>query len=142
MIPGPMAIARFGTCGISEASIPAGSILIPSESLYIQQNFDYDQATDHDESKAFYITKPCPGNAALNGLLAAKFAAAVGPERVHVGGLDSTCETFYSGQGTTWSNLRIGRKLVNFSDPSVHIIDNLKKQYPKHFMIQMETYCM
>lgn len=98
VIAGPMAMARFGTCGVVEEKITPGDIMLPKYVTFLRQNFDFDPATDKPESQ-FYISKPCEPDNAFHELLTKKFTEQVGADHVHNKGLMATAETFYSGQG-------------------------------------------
>ena len=99
VLEGPMAVARFGTCGVIEEKVPAGDIIIPESAVYVQQNYDYNHEVGQDDSKAFFISKPCVATLALHQLLTTKFEVLIGKEHVHNYGLNATCDTFYSCQG-------------------------------------------
>lgn len=98
-VEGPIAMIRFGTCGVIEDSVPVGDIIIPKTSLLVQQNFDFDPIVDKDPSKAFFISKPCLADPGLHSLLASKFESCLGKAHIHKEGLDATCDTFYTCQG-------------------------------------------
>lgn len=98
VIPGPMAMTRFGTCGVVNPAITPGDIVVPKHTVLLQQNYDYDSRTDKPEAQ-FYISKPCPADEKLHSLLVEKIGGMVGAAAVHSEGIMATAETFYSGQG-------------------------------------------
>jgi uridine phosphorylase len=98
VITGPMAMVRFGTCGVVDPAITEGDIIIPRHSILIQQNYDYDPKKDKPEDQ-FYLSKECPANEKLYKLLVELASKEVGDEAVHKEKTMATAETFYSGQG-------------------------------------------
>jgi uridine phosphorylase len=140
-IDGPMAMIRYGTCGVIEDTVPVGDIIVPKTTLLVQQNYDFDPVIDKDPSKAFFISKPCPADPKLHSLLASNFEATFGKTHIHSNGLDATCDTFYTCQGWFHFSIIIGRKQTNFKDVAIEI-DSVKRLYPEHQVFEMETYCM
>jgi len=140
VITGPMVMARFGTCGVVDPTITPGNIIIPTHSILIQQNYDYDPKKDKPEDQ-FYISKECAANVELHKLLVTTVGKEMDEKVVHKGGTMGTTETFYSGQGRGLL-LFVGRKLEKFNDSSESLLKILKAKYPKHDSLEMEMYTL
>eukprot|EP00826_Nyctotherus_ovalis_P012835 TRINITY_DN13415_c0_g3_i2.p2 TRINITY_DN13415_c0_g3~~TRINITY_DN13415_c0_g3_i2.p2 ORF type:complete len:120 (-),score=15.44 TRINITY_DN13415_c0_g3_i2:528-887(-) len=98
VVEGPMAMVRFGTCGVVDEKITPGDIIVPKHTIFLQQNYDYDPRTDKPETQ-FYMSKPCPADEKFHELLVRKTTETVKADAVHRDGIMATAETFYSGQG-------------------------------------------
>ena len=98
VIPGPMAMLRFGTCGVIAPTITPGDIIIPKETILLQQNYDFDPKQDTPETQ-FYISKPCPADEKLHEFLITKASELIEANSIHKDGIMATADTFYSGQG-------------------------------------------
>jgi uridine phosphorylase len=98
IIPGPMALVRYGTCGVMHPDVHVGDIIVPKDgSIIIQDNYDFDPETD-DKSKAYHVSKCCKGDEVLHDLLIKNFEREVATGRVATG-IDVTADGFYSTQG-------------------------------------------
>ena len=98
VIPGPMVMLRFGTCGVVDEKVVPGDIMVPFSTVLIQQNYDFDASTEAPE-KQFYISKPSICFKGLHEAVSKKFSTAISKDSVHNDGIMATALTFYSGQG-------------------------------------------
>lgn len=98
VVEGPMAMVRFGTCGVVDEEFVPGDIVVPKHTIFLQQNYDYDPKTDKPETQ-FYISKPCAADEKFYELMVKKATEIMGADVIHKDGIMATAETFYSGQG-------------------------------------------
>ena len=127
VVEGPMAIVRFGSCGIVQAATAPGSICVATEgSISVTRNFDNfledSPASGAGGAAAGYnLSQPVVAHGGLSSLLTSSLTDALGPERV-VGGMNATCDSFYGSQG------RIG---THFDDRNDDIVEVLNAARPE-----------
>lgn len=111
VVDGPLAIIRLGTCGAIDPAIPAGSVVVVSQSVFVRRCADSCAASSAPPSQpsitlregtaSFGATTTFPfsvsGVVRSNAPLTAALAAAIGPRTLHV--LDATADSFYATQG-------------------------------------------
>eukprot|EP01094_Clydonella_sp_ATCC50884_P004396 TRINITY_DN13420_c0_g1_i1.p1 TRINITY_DN13420_c0_g1~~TRINITY_DN13420_c0_g1_i1.p1 ORF type:complete len:342 (+),score=100.94 TRINITY_DN13420_c0_g1_i1:49-1074(+) len=131
LIDGPMAIARYGTCGTIRSDVPVGSVSVARlGSVMIQRNPDAFGEDAHGEV-AYRISRPVPADGALSALIHDNMCKALGdPSRV-VAGMNATADSFYSSQG------RVGSV---FDDKNEELIDQLALTHPDVVTLEMETF--
>lgn len=100
VVPGPMAIVRFGSCGIVHEDLNVGEIIVPSSSIMVQQNF-------FDDSGPFLLSKPAFGDKKILSLLAEELnATSKGFYKVATDGMVASTDSFYPSQGKAVNNGR------------------------------------
>jgi uridine phosphorylase len=132
VVDGPIAMVRFGTCGIVNKDIKAGDIIIPSEgSICIQENYDFEPAKDPTE-KAYHISKVSLPNKELSELLVTNFKKITKEENIKRG-IDASADSFYSSQG---------RVDLNFKEYNKGLIELATVKYPNLSILEMETHVL
>ena len=129
VVEGPLAIIRYGTCGVINHDYRAGHIFIASKgSTFIQSNRDL--IVKKDKDKAYRIFKPALPDPILTDLLMENFKEIVGKDKVK-GVMNCTADSFYCSQG---------RPDPNYEDLNEDLIDELKEKYPEAVTLEMETF--
>ena len=93
VVPGPMAIVRFGSCGVVHESVGVGDMIVPNTAIMVQQNF-------FDDSGPFLLSKPAKADDRLTSLVTeAMEINASGFFKVATGGVVASADSFYASQG-------------------------------------------
>ncbi len=127
-MPGPMAIVRFGSCGVVHEDLDVGQIIVPESAIMIQQNF-FGITPD-----PFLISKPCSGCRALNEEVATELKANSCSSQLYqvpTGGIDASSDSFYASQG---------RPSGCFDQDTKWLFPKIQELYPKHHIFEMEAY--
>ena len=135
----PLLIVRYGTCGIVQASVDVGSVVVASEgSVLVQRNPDAFLPPSSDPSSPppplpYLIFKPQAADADLSQALVQELSRELGPTHPVNEGLNATCCSFYSSQG---------RQDPLFDDDNQGILDQLRAEYPSVTSMEMETFLL
>ena len=141
----PLSIVRYGTCGIVQASVDVGSVVVASEgSVLVQRNPDAflppPSSTDDPSSSSssppppplpYLIFKPQAADADLSQALVQQLGRVLGATYPVHEGLNATCCSFYSSQG---------RQDPLFDDNNQSLLDQLRAEYPSVTSMEMETF--
>lgn len=93
VVQGPMAIVRFGSCGIVDEEVKVGDIIVPESSIMVQQNF-------FDDSGPFLLSKPAYADKGLTELITKELkTVSAGFFEVATGGMVASTDSFYASQG-------------------------------------------
>ena len=103
ILRGPMAVIRFGTCGIIRNDISVGDMICATDgSALVIENYDYDpQLGEAATGPPYHISKALPCSKPLNDILVQKMALLEGGADRVKHGVDMTTESFYGSQGIT-----------------------------------------
>merc|ERR1719215_159995 len=133
-VDGPMAVVRFGTCGVLQSSTKVGSISVSSEgSVVVQRNYDAFSTEDGKlnsngkKQEPYSISQPCPADKALTDGVIKSLQEAIGTESV-VPGLNASADSFYCTQG---------RKDPFFPDANEEIVAEVVQRYPSVVSMEM-----
>ena len=128
---GPMAIARFGTCGgISEDAVP-GTIVVANGSGFINRNPNAFSKTRREGVEPYILYDEVPADSSLTSNIVEKLTQVLGAQAV-VAGTNVTADSFYSSQGRVDSD--------NFDDQNTTLIDKAVITYPNAKSMEMETF--
>ena len=106
VVEGPMAIVRFGSCGIVCKATPPGSICVSTlGSINVTRNPD--AFAPGAAAPEYWLSLPVLAHAELSLLLTESLREGVGEGSV-VGGMNATCDSFYSSQGRQGSHFDDG----------------------------------
>jgi uridine phosphorylase len=133
VVHGPMAIVRFGSCGIVRADTAPGSICVATEgSISVTRNFDAFLEPDSADvtGSSYNLSLPVPAHEGLSQLLTTALREAVGAQQV-TGGMNATCDSFYSSQG---------RSSSHFDDRNDELIGVLNRERAEVVTMEMETF--
>jgi len=137
VVKGPMAVVRFGTCGVLQSSVKVGSISVSSEgSIAVQRNIaafsteDGKLCSNGKKQDPYVISEPCPSDKALTDSVVKALQEAIGVDSV-VPGLNATADSFYCTQG---------RKDPFFADANEGLIAEVVRRYPSIVSMEMETF--
>jgi uridine phosphorylase len=144
MVDGPLLFIRFGTCGGMVESIPAGCLMVASEgSILVTQKVDamgHHEGKTEEEEDAFpyFVSNVCPSDAALSEAVLRCFREALVPDAseeeaslVVRGGLNVTCDSFYSSQG---------RIDPDFDDRNESLVAEILNKHPSAASMEMESF--
>jgi uridine phosphorylase len=93
VLQGPMAIVRFGSCGVVHEDVNVGDIIVPESSIMVQQNF-------FDDSGPFLLSKPAFADKELIKLIVNELNTTSSKYfRVATGGMVASTDSFYASQG-------------------------------------------
>jgi uridine phosphorylase len=134
VVSGPMAIVRFGSCGVVQADTAPGSICVATEgSISVTRNVDAylnPASAAIGTARGYNLSLPAPAHEGLSQLLTECLSAAVGPDKVS-GGMNATCDSFYSSQG---------RASSHFDDRNDDLIKVLNQERAQVVTMEMETF--
>ena len=134
VVSGPMAIVRFGSCGVVQADTTPGSICVATEgSISVSRNVDAylsPESLSNGTGNGYNLSLPVPAHAGLSDLLTDCLSAAVGQDRVS-SGMNATCDSFYSSQG---------RASSHFDDRNDELISVLNRERAEVVTMEMETF--
>lgn len=98
VIEGPMAMIRFGSCGVLHEDLNVGDMIVPSTSIMVQQNF-------FDDSGPFLLSKPTAGDETILKLMAEELkSTSHGIFPVATGGMVASTDSFYASQGKIYND--------------------------------------
>eukprot|EP00388_Colpodella_angusta_P018847 GDKJ01047016.1.p1 GENE.GDKJ01047016.1~~GDKJ01047016.1.p1 ORF type:complete len:351 (-),score=107.81 GDKJ01047016.1:525-1577(-) len=132
----PLAIIRLGTCGLNNADVDPGTIMVARKgAVYAFRNYlHFDGAAVEQQEEMcqdpYFFSAAVLPDETLTDLLVAKLHAAVGKEQVYEG-LNACGESFYSTQG------RIDPLTVDKNEKVLDTFDAIGVDY-----IDMETHQM
>lgn len=93
VVEGPMAVVRFGSCGVVHEDVNVGEIIVPESSIMVQQNF-------FDDSGPFLLSKPAFADKKLTELIINELNAVSAKFfKVATGGMVASTDSFYPSQG-------------------------------------------
>ncbi|KAF5309778.1 hypothetical protein D9611_013607 [Ephemerocybe angulata] len=132
-ISGDMYIVRLGSCG-ALVEVPVGSVVLPSSSVAINRNYDFDFVDPERSSEpAYRISKPAFADAHLHEEVR-KAIEAVKPvdSKSHIvaGTTNASADSFYSSQG----------RQTSFPDRNANLIARLKELDLNISTLEMETF--
>jgi len=110
IVEGPMAIVRFGSCGIIDPDINVGSVCVASDAIMVTRNpdhFHYDD--DAKEVHPYRFSRPVKSHKGLSDILVSFLNKNIGEERV-CRGTNATADSFYSSQGRVSSHFKDDNK--------------------------------
>ena len=128
---GPMAIARFGTCGgLSEDAVP-GTIVVASGSGFINRNPSAFSKNRSEGVEPYILYDEVSADNFLTSTIIDKLTQGVGASAV-VSGTNVTADSFYSSQGRVDSD--------NFDDQNTTLISKVVSTYTNAKSMEMETF--
>ncbi|KAK7052559.1 uridine phosphorylase [Favolaschia claudopus] len=132
-LSGDMLIIRLGSCG-GLIDVPVGSVVVPTSSVAVERNLDFDFASDVGSTeKPYRISKPVSADTELHSQVH-KSLAAVKPQHwtapIIVGTTNASADSFYSSQG----------RQTSFPDQNEYLIDHLQASVPQLATFEMETF--
>lgn len=147
VVPGKMAILRFGTCGGVNDFAPGDVVVASKGGVMIRRNTDAVAAaiegrTFTSESGGvlsathefpYDVSQVIPADAELSRIFFEKMTAAMAESKLGYSvkhGLDATADSFYSSQGRTGNS---------FLDLNETLIDHVAKTLPELAVLEMET---
>jgi len=96
IVEGPMAIVRFGSCGVVDNDVDVGDIIVPESSIMVQQNF-------FDDSGPFLLSKPAFADKELLKIIIDELNATSSKYfKVATGGMVASTDSFYASQGKSY----------------------------------------
>jgi len=131
IVEGPMAIARFGTCGSLRASVPCGTVVVTGEeqgSVMVLRHPD--AYGEGGAGRCFTVSRPILPTAQLTEFLYQELQEALGADAV-AKGLNASSDSFYASQG------RIDPR---FDDKNHKLIEELLQAQPGALSCEMETF--
>ena len=131
VVSGPMAMMRYGTCGVISPYHKAGDVLVASKgACFIQTNGH--EIAKGSKDKGYTIFKPIKPDSVLSNQMIDNMKEIIGKDRVK-GVLNCSADSFYGSEG---------RPDPNFVDHNETLIDDLMQQYPEAASLEMETFCL
>ena len=131
VVEGPMAIVRFGSCGIVCPNTPPACICVSTlGSINVTRNPDAFAPGAIAEAPEYWLSLPVPAHAELSMLLTESLREEVGEGSV-IGGMNATCDSFYSSQG---------RQGSHFDDANEDLIDEVNGFSSDIVTMEMETF--
>ncbi|KAJ3532870.1 hypothetical protein NMY22_g7568 [Coprinellus aureogranulatus] len=132
-ISGDMLIIRLGSCG-ALVDVPVGSVVIPSSSVAISRNYDFDFTNPNNSSEDPYrISKPAVADDLLHDEVR-KAIESVKPQtsrsQIVAGTVNASADSFYSSQG----------RQTSFPDRNGDLIQRLREGNLKVSTLEMETF--
>merc|ERR1719382_224675 len=136
MVQGPMAVVRFGTCGVLQRSVEVGSISVATEgSVLVQRNYAAFPGKENGKNgghQPYIVSAPCLPDEALTQGVVKALGEAVGAASV-VPGMNATADSFYCSQG---------RRDPHFPDENEGLIGEVQRAHPSVVSMEMETYML
>ena len=131
VVEGPMAVVRFGSCGIVCPDTAPGCICVSTlGSINVTRNPDAFAPGALAEAPEYWLSLPVPAHAELSMLLTESLREEVGEGSV-IGGMNATCDSFYSSQG---------RQGSHFDDANEDLIDEVNAFSSDIVTMEMETF--
>lgn len=131
VVKGPLAMMRFGTCGVIHPELEAGNVIVAKKgAVFIQSN--HEEMIKGNESKSYRISKPVLPDEKLAKKMMENIQEIIGKETVRAG-MNCSADSFYGSEG---------RYDPNFRDHNDHLIDNLREKYPETASLEMETFTL
>lgn len=131
VVDGPIAMMRYGTCGVIDSNFNAGDVLVASKGcVWIKTN--YDQIANGNYKNAYTIFKPAMPDLVLCNLMIDNMREIIGKDKVKAV-MNWSADSFYGSEG---------RPDYNFIDANETLIDEVKDKYPDTVGLEMETFCL
>ncbi|KAK7688313.1 hypothetical protein QCA50_008684 [Cerrena zonata] len=132
-LSGDLVVVRLGSCG-ALVDVKVGTVVVPSGSIAINRNYDYDFVNGGPENERPYrFSRRVSVDAELQSAVS-RALEQTRPPTIETGILTNTLnastDSFYSSQG----------RITSFPDHNEDIIDGLKTSYPDIATFEMETY--
>ncbi|KAL7547836.1 hypothetical protein ACHAWF_012227 [Thalassiosira exigua] len=134
---GPMAIVRFGSCGIVDPETKPGCVCVASGSIAVARDPDAwgppseeGEGSQKAPTPKYRFSRPIASHSGLSESLRRSLADGIGPERTRVGA-NATADSFYSSQG---------RPSPHFDDDNATLLDELRSHPADIVTCEMETF--
>ncbi|KAH7921501.1 purine and uridine phosphorylase [Leucogyrophana mollusca] len=131
-VSGDMLIIRLGSCGCL-TDLPVGSLVLPSASVSVTRNFDFDFANGDFWELPYRLSKSIPADPELHKALQVSLNA-TRPSSLRkpilADAVNASTDSFYSSQG----------RQTSFQDYNSNLITHLKATVPKLTTLEMETF--
>lgn len=134
VVRGPMAIVRFGTCGVLQDSVAVGTVSVAKQgSICVQRNYAaFANGLDGRSPTAnpFLISDVCPPDADLTAAVISELEKELG-EKMVAKGINVTADSFYGSQG---------RVDPSFNDGNDTLIETIQTKHPEALSCEMESF--
>lgn len=129
VIEGPMAMIRYGTCGVINPDYQAGQVLVAAKgSIFAQTNCG--EIIKGNRDKAYTIAKPVLPDIGLSALLVNNMREIIGRDKVKEV-MNCSADSFYGSEG---------RFDPNFEGYNETLIDDILSAYPQVVSLEMESF--
>lgn len=129
VVKGPMAIIRFGTCGVINPDYDAGNIYVATKgSTFIQTN--HCEIIKGNKEKAYTFAHPVKSDIVLSSQLVCNLRDTVGKDKVNQV-MNCSADSFYCSEG------RIDPNYIDLNDD---LIVKLREKYPEVVSLEMESF--
>jgi len=135
VVKGPMAVVRFGTCGVLQESVPVGTISVAKEgSICVRRNFAaFANGGDGKNGNSPYdISDVCAPDASLTAVVTSELEKEMGKDMI-AAGINVTADSFYGSQG---------RVDPCFRDANDNLIDQVLAKHPSALSCEMESFLL
>lgn len=136
VVEGPMAVVRWGTCGVLQRSVKPGTVSVATEgSIVVQNNFfggKPDEVAGGGKPAPYLFSAPCLPDAELDAAVSKALGEALGADQV-ANGLNVTADSFYSSQG---------RRDPRFADNNEGLMKELARRHPSALSMEMESFML
>mmetsp|Transcript_28616 Transcript_28616/g.52059 ORF Transcript_28616/g.52059 Transcript_28616/m.52059 type:complete len:290 (-) Transcript_28616:208-1077(-) len=132
ILDGPIAMARFGTCGVLQEWAGVGGVGVASDgSILVQRNYAaFKDCQQLDGASAHVMTSVALPDPDLTAALQAALKDELGENHVKAG-MNVTCDSFYGSQG---------RRDPAFIDDNDNLVEEVLKAHPTALTMEMETF--
>ncbi|KAI0075689.1 purine and uridine phosphorylase [Panus rudis PR-1116 ss-1] len=132
-LSGDLVVVRLGSCG-ALVDVKVGTIVIPSGSIAVNRNYDYDFLNGGAAGEEPYrFSKRVNVDQELQSKIVSALEQTRPPSlhsAIVTNTLNASTDSFYSSQG----------RITSFPDHNAGLIDHLKSLYPDLATFEMETY--